>query len=404
MPNSETQKARHFYHEVLDTFGEQYPRLFEDDIGMVKVLHAFEDKVPLVDVLLERGLLVGGILKRSSSQAQAEIASGIAAKLEENDLLMQRSDTTYANALPKLSKRTQNRPFILGDHGGYYGHVIPFLADAFGEQLVGVTEHTLNGEEKISRSFRMSSKPISYFSTARDELKERSDRDIAQAIAQEIVSSSEEIGKSFTSSNQVLTVLMVGYGRMGFFAAQKMKDDGVTAEVLVTDKSHKKLAFAAQDDFLISEELDNVIPRADIIILATNVIQGMEPVLTPYHFSIMKPGVLLTSMTSLDDEVRQEQLLEQGILNAVNLSEEIPLYSGPVSNPIHLMLNGSPANTSLPNGGAGNSIYMVEAAGLAGAFVVAQNQGRLNGSKPAVLSENDAETISRLWLKHFQYN
>lgn len=397
---SPAQRARLFYHDIIRAFSQKYPRLTEEKIGMLKVLHAFEDKIPLIEALLDHDLLVGVTLKKSSSETQGKIAEYLETRLKEHDLLLLRSDTVYANAVPRVSEKVGVRPFIIGDHGGYFSHSLPSLTRTFGDQIVGITEHTLNGEERTLHQYRDKALPISYFSTARVDLKERSDREIAYNIALEVVRTAEYLGKSLFSGRANATVLMIGYGVMGLHAAKFLKDVGCRADVIVTDVSAKKLMFAVQDGYDISKDMESILPAADIIILATNVIRGKTPVLLPHHFALLKKDACITSMTSFDDEAAHDDLIRDRVIKLVGFEGDNGVYLGPDYNRFFLMQNGRPANVGLSDGGAGDSIYLVEAAGLAGAFVVAQHGGNLKGQN-AALSAEDAEIISTLWMKHF---
>lgn len=393
-------KARLFYRDILGAFENKYPRLLEEKSGMLKVVHAFDDKIPLIEALLERDLLVGVILKRSSSEVQSDTAKYLQALLREHDLLLTRSDVTYANSVPIISARAKQRRFIIGDHGGYFSHTLPLLTQSFGPQLAGITEHTLNGEERTLHQFNNLALPVSYFSTARVDLKERSDREIASNIALEIVSTAEGLGKSLFSRTGHVTILLVGYGTMGLYAARMLKEIGCRAELLVTDISRKKMVFALQDGHDITESLEAALPRADMVILATNTIKGKKPVLSPYHFTLLKKDACITSMTSLDDEAEHEKLILDNIIRLIGFENGNGVYRGPAGNRFYLMQNGRPANVGLPDGGAGDSIYLVEAAGLAGAFVVAQG-GHAQNAPANMLSNEDAEMIADIWLKHF---
>ncbi|MBN8521283.1 MAG: hypothetical protein J0L77_05220 [Alphaproteobacteria bacterium] len=400
-------KARLFYKDLLKALADKYPRLIEDNIGMFKVIHVFDDKIPLVDVLLEQNLLVGMVLKKSSSEMQGDTAQALESRLTAHDLLLKRSQVLYADNAPAISARAKGRKFIIGDHGGYFAHTLTSLTRAFGEQLVGITEHTLNGEERVLHQFRDMNLPISYFSTARIDLKERSDRDIANNIVLEIVRTAENLGKSLFSSTQSNTILLVGYGTMGLHAARMLKDMGCQAELVISDNSLKKVVFAVQDGYEAVSDIESVLPRADIIILATNTIKGKKPVLSAAHFAMMKKSVCISSMTSLEDEVNHEHLIRENIITLTGFEDSTGVYRGPTGKRFFLTQNGRPANVGLSDGGAGNSIYLVEAAGLAGAFAVAQSgQGRrpTETNIADTLSDEDAEIISRIWLRHFYSN
>lgn len=397
---SPAQRARLFYRDILNAFSAKYPRLMDENIGMFKVVHAFEDKIPLIETLLEQNLLVGGIIKKSSSETQSQTAQYLQSRLLENDLFMMRSNTVYAHDIPNLSERVKGRPLIIGDHGGYFSHVLPSLCRAFGKQLIGLTEHTLNGEERTLYQHANRNMPLSYFSTARLDLKERSDREIAYNIALEITRTAEELGKPIFSNQNHVTILLIGYGTMGIHAAHMLKNIGCQAELLVTDISQKKLVFAIQDGHEITKDIESVLPSADIVILATNTIRGKSPVLLPHHFRLLKKDACLTSMTSFDDEAAHEDLVKNKIIRLIGFEGDNGVYVGPEQNTFFLMQNGRPANVGLKDGGAAESIYLVEAAGLAGAFVVAQ-KGILKETGTNTLSDEDAEIIASLWMKHF---
>lgn len=397
-------KARLFYKDLLNALANKYPRLIEENIGMLKVIHVFDDKIPLVDVLLDQNLLVGMVLKKSSSEIQSGTAKELEDRLNAHDLLLKRSQVLYADSAPAISARAKGRKFIIGDHGGYFAHTLSSLTKTFGEQLVGITEHTLNGEERVLHQFRDMNLPVSYFSTARIDLKDRSDRDIANNIVLEIVRTAEYLGKSLFSSKQDNTILLVGYGTMGLHAARMLKDMGCQAELVISDTSLKKVVFAVQDGYEAVNDIESVLPRADIIILATNTIKGKKPVLSAAHFAIMKKSVCISSMTSFEDEVNHEHLIRENIITLTGFEDGTGVYRGPTGKRFFLTQNGRPANVGLSDGGAGDSIYLVEAAGLAGAFAVAQRgQGRkpLQSNMADTLSDEDAEIISGLWLKHF---
>lgn len=400
MDGTHYSMVKGFYGAVLDDLTDRYPAFVDKKVGMVKILHAFQDKLPMIEALTDRNMLAGVILKKSSSEIQQDTAQEIEKRLREQDLLMTRSDTIYANAVPRLSARVKDKPIIIGDHGGYYSHAISKLKQDFGSQLLGITEHTLNGERRLAPAFAASKFNIPYLSTARLDLKERSDRTIAYSIADEIVKTMDGLGRSLLSANQDLTILMIGYGVMGLHTAEKLRSLGCQSEFFVIDIQAKKLAFAVQDGHQITRDLENVLPQADIVILATDVIKGAKPVLEAHHFDMLKEGACITSMTSMDDEVDRDGLEIQGVLSRVGFEGREAVYSGPNGNRFYLMQDGRPANVGLKDGGVGDDIYMVEAAGLAGAFVVA---GMASKSKrrSLFLPDQDAQIISDRWLQYF---
>lgn len=386
-----------FYRDLIDALSLEYPRLLEDNIGLYKVFHTFEDKLPLLEVLIEKNLLVGATLKRSSSETQTDIATKMHTMLCENEIIVGQARATYSNAFLELPEIAKNREFIIGDHGGYYAPIIQHIIHNYGEKFLGMTEHTLNGEERLFQYAAQNSEHVPYLSTARVDLKSRSDKEIALAISDEIIGKINASGhKDLMSPHSKEIILLIGYGTMGMNAAHRLKDMGVNAEIIVVDSSFKKMAFATQDGFqCVTRSFEELLPFADLIIMATNVIKGEPPVLKPKHFALLKEDVCLTSMTSMDDEIRQDQLIHAGIIRPRAIDSCYGMYKGPNGNKFSLFLDGKPANVDLSDGGASESICMVEAAGIAGAFKIAED------GYDARLEELDKEIISSLWLKHF---
>ncbi len=392
-----SQSLEHaFYHKLLDVLHDRYPAMHRHGIGMVKVLHAFKDKLPLVEVLLERGLLYGLMLKKSSSDAQHETVETLVEMAKAGGILLDRSETTYAEALPSLSRTTRMRPFILGDHGGYYSHMLPYLSSTLGDRLIGVTEHTLNGEIRNTSN-------IPLLSTAQNDLKFRSDRHIAYAIADEIVRlmryNSE---KSFFDQMHPPVVLVVGYGIMGSHIASRLKESHNHLPILILDKNARKQTFAYQDGYtIVPSGLNQALLHADIIILATNTIKGKTPVFQPHHFGLLKKGAIVTSVTSAEDELDHITRIEEGTIKPIGQEAASTIYQTTAGNRFGLLLDGRPTNVMLATGGADASIHMVEAAGLAGSFVLAECRDR-QCAIPQGLPDNVTDLIASLWLDHFK--
>lgn len=57
-----------FYQAVLERLEYMYPEFQEKSVGMLKVLHAFSDKPPLIKALVNRDLLAGVVLKKKFSR------------------------------------------------------------------------------------------------------------------------------------------------------------------------------------------------------------------------------------------------------------------------------------------------------------------------------------------------
>ncbi|MEM9470141.1 MAG: NAD(P)-dependent oxidoreductase, partial [Pseudomonadota bacterium] len=386
-----------FYSNVLDRLDQQFPELRENNTAMLKVLHAFSDKPPLVQALIDREILRGVILKKSSSEMQSPVADQIRGMLNEADVLFGRSMTTYGHSIELIRRNLGRGSVLIGDHGGYFSPILPKLSGSLGEQLVGVTEHTLNGEERflLSNFHR-----IPYLSTARYDLKERSDREICTAIAKEVIRACLNSGKDLCSSNSNDVILLIGYGMMGLNTANQLKALGCKAEIVISDVREKRMVYAVQDGFPIIRDIREFLPAVDIVLLATNMIKGRNPVLTPEDFDLMKPGALISSMTSMDDEIDFTTLKARKVLSKVGNEQDSVVYRTQNGNDIHFMLDGRPANAALADGGSSVNMTLVEAAGIAGAYVLAHchYQGK---PAPKQLPDEISEMICQEWLNIF---
>lgn len=386
-----------FYDELLRHLITRYPILRDRGTRLFKVLHAFDDKVPLIQSLIQHDLLAGVVLKNSSSQCQSLVVSDIQAMMRGAEIPLNHAVSTYNRGDLETYNYKEDTPIIIGDHGGYFASNITTLSKRMGRQLMGMTEHTLNGEMRLFQQALLGARKLPYISTARLDLKDRSDREIAHAIADEMSSLAYNSGgHDLYNANTNATILLIGYGNMGMYTAQKLKEQNLQARLWVHDIQSKKLAFAMQDGFLnVCYDFEDVLDQADIIVLATNTIRGDVPVLSPHHFGIMKKDVCITSMTSLDDEINMPHLLRNGVLERIGNEGEAGVYRTAQSGRVKLLLDGKPTNVRLKNGGAQAGICMVEAAGLVGAFKIAEH------GFSAGLSDEDSELICSLWLKYF---
>jgi S-adenosylhomocysteine hydrolase len=394
------ERAERFYGAVIQYFSKKYPRFRDENAKLILVIHAFEDKLPLVKSLLRHDMLAGIVLKKSSSEMQATIAKRLIRLAKEYKVPVHRSTTVYNETFEWLDKLQTKNKIVVGDHGGYFGHYLEVMANHFSDRFLGCTEHTLNGEVRHTLGVpRRMSYP--YVSTARGALKLRSDRDIAQSIAEDTVSLTQSAaGLNLLNPGRDASALIIGYGTMGMHCAKKLKRMGCRSNILVHDINPMKIAFAKQDDFDLAPDLDEALLYSDAIIMATDTVKGRKPVLSPSQFGKIKKNACLTSVTSFTDEARHDLRMQDGTIRPIGLEGSAYVYETAGGNRFNLLLNGRPTNTARPNGGVEESILMVEASGIAGAFYVASLAGTKKVFTPTEIPLEDCMTISRLWLEH----
>ena len=389
MQEAQYKTATNYYEDVLNLLSNQFPRFLEERTKLLFVAHAFEDKLPLLDVLLKKRMLSAIVLKRSSSQAQPSIARTLSDMAREHDIPCIQSTGNDGKTLPTLYSPEKK---VVINHGSYE---IPTDDYCVQNNVVGMTEHTLNVEKRF-RAVNQNN-IIAFKSAAKIDSKQRSDREISFSIAKEIMSNNEQIGKSITSSNTDNVLLLIGYGVMGHFIAQELKRLNCTSDIIIDDISDKKKVFAIQDGFTVSKNINDILPVADSIILSTDVIKGEAPVFTPKQLALLKEGVSLFSVTSADDELQQGQLIKSGIIRKETMEGKHGIYTGPTGKRFFLMADGKPANAYMADGGVKEAMMLVEAAVLAGAFELAQNPRNCS----ATLSNEAEELVAQPWLKHY---
>lgn len=354
------QSIKTFYSDILDHFSKTYPALLSDKVSWIKVLHAFNDKLPLVEALSERNLITALILKQGSEKFHPDIARQLRERVPL--VLTPASILMPDNAVQKTS-------FVLGDHGGTFAKSLPYLSIHFGPHLLGITEHTRNGEERIQSVMDECNLNVNFLSSARSPLKAESDKVIASSIIDQILE----------NSNSIKNIHIVGYGTMGAFAVERLKEIRPDIAVTIVEANPEKVELAKQNGFNVEDRIGTSIENADVVLLATNKVNGKGSVLNPQDIFKLKTTAIVTSMTSINDEIDKIGLR---LLKNRNIT---------------IMNGGTPANTVLPDGGADMSICKVEAQGIVSAFAIAESGAK--NQTIAKLPDADLKAISDIYYR-----
>src|SRR5688572_9901667 len=140
------EEAEELFHANIDYFSGKYPRLREVGGKLILVIHAFEDKLPMVKALLKHGMLAVIVLKKSSSEMQPEIAAEITRLAAEYGVPALRSATVYNEDFNWLNWIDPKSHILVADHGCYLSHDnVKKIADHLEGRFLGGTEHTING-------------------------------------------------------------------------------------------------------------------------------------------------------------------------------------------------------------------------------------------------------------------
>lgn len=361
------QSIKAFYSDILDHFSKTYPALLSDKVSWIKVLHAFNDKLPLVEALSERNLITALILKQGSEKFHPDIARQLRERVPL--VLTPASILMPDNAVHALSNAVQKTSFVLGDHGGNFAKSLLYLSIHFGPRLLGIIEHTRNGEERIQSVMDECNLNVNFLSSARSPLKADSDKVIASSIIDQILE----------NSNSIKNIHIVGYGTMGAFAVERLKEIRPDIAVTIVEANPEKVELAKQNGFNVEDRIGTSIENADVVLLATNKVNGQGSVLNPQDIFKLKTTAIVTSMTSINDEIDKIGLR---LLKNRNIT---------------IMNGGTPANTVLPDGGADMSICKVEAQGIVSAFAIAESGAK--NQTIAKLPDADLKAISDIYYR-----
>lgn len=283
-----------------------------------------------------------------------------------------------SNIVHDLLKSAEDR-VVLFDIGGYFAPLINDLAYSFPKKLVGVIEDTENGHQKYEHAQPLR---VPVFSVARSPLKDNEDFLVGQSILFSADAVLREVGKLI----QYLDCSVFGYGKIGSSIAYHLLLRG--AKVSVFDKDPIRRMAAANRLCKIPDR-EQIIKHSDVIFCATG-----GQVLSIKDFRTLKPGCVVFSVTSSDDEMNLTYLNAEYI--AEDITQHVTKFSS-FSNHFYLVNKGNAVNF-IHKAALGDFIHIVR-----GEMLYALKILLLQPPEAGIheLTQKQRSELAELWLKTF---
>ncbi|MBA2655517.1 MAG: ankyrin repeat domain-containing protein [Tatlockia sp.] len=304
-------KVPTYYKNVIEQF--EFKRHAPGKIAFMVVAHFVHTLPYFLEAISSLGDVVALISKQSGTvktvrKSIVDIYKDILVpQLDKNNLKI---DSTQAESFFKnLFGQEQwiNHQFIILDHGGYFAPRINDVLKNYSNKIIGVVEHTWNGEVRYQEQLKpRSSFPLPVLSVAHSTLKGLE----SEAVANSIVDALN--GKIFTGegiSQTIYTlerILIIGYGHIGKAVATVLKNRlGERAKeiIAICDLSDRTRKEAKQEFSKITKDKRKYLKEADLIITATSTLA-----LTQKDFSKLKSGAFIACATSSDDQITEDAL------------------------------------------------------------------------------------------------
>ncbi|MGF1742276.1 hypothetical protein L4C34_14545 [Vibrio profundum] len=381
-------------YDFLKKVTDKFINKVKDQINIIMVSPSYDSDIPMVETLRNHFKIAALIPKNST--------------LIRRKYIIEKYETTGIDVVYNINKGDLRDPivainfirthipdgekFIIMDHGGYFAPSSEEICHEFGvDQFLGFTEYTDNGHKKYEKKIRIN-RPV--ISTAHSYLKEPSDREAGESVTHALDHVLRDSFGLKAKSIHQLSFGIIGFGRLGKGVAEQLRRRGVSY-IKVSDKSHKQLINAPSLGFHVSST-DDICKTCNVIISATG-----SAALKPHHYSELKNNTLITTVTSPDDELKIDELLDERILVDGREKDLITSYRVSKSGKkIHLLLNGESANTLLRSGIGDPSIFLPIAAQLVANLILVNNHKTL---KPFIQPISDVyeEEIAFFWNQCF---
>lgn len=274
-----------------------------------------------------------------------------------------------------------SRRLLIIDVGGYFSSVIPHLMAAFGERLIGIVEDTANGEAR----YQAATCQCPVISIGRAKLKEPEDIRVGHSI----VFSIETIMREYGIVPHEYSHLVIGFGRVGRSIAVTLARRQV--RVIVYDRDPLKLA-KANALGLETRDRDAAMTTSDVIIGAT----GAKS-LTTTDLSILRPGSLIASATSPDDEFDFFDVSKQWTESIVG-SNVTMLRNKTNSSFLYLLNHGRTINF-LHKAVIGSPIYLVQGGIILAISILLNKKNTFSGI--LFLNHEDQKRVAAHWYDAF---
>lgn len=258
------------------------PRL--EDLCILLVTHLLPDRPHFIEVL-DRVGRVGAILPKPKSVHGPTLNW---AQQRYPVLPLDRHWTSDPQGvIARISPLIEaHERLIILDIGGYFAKTQAVLSEHFGERFIGVVEMTENGHQRYEQE------PLAapVVSVARSPLKQAEDIQIGLSV----VYSAESLARTLRRTFNVCQAALFGYGKVGRSIARELRCRNLHLELVETDALRQVEALSHGFKLVGKEE---ALARAELVICSTG-----NGSLDIEDLQALRPGAMLASVTSADDE------------------------------------------------------------------------------------------------------
>ena len=347
------------------------------DVSCVVVAHFIPDVYPYLHALKQHFRVLGIIPKPNSIVADVETRLQATFKIYH----WSRADIKSLNPLLELVRSTDNR-FLMIDIGGYFSGIINDLAKKVGQRFVGLVEDTENGHQKYEKAATTAPLSVPVVSVARSPLKQNEDF----LVGQSILFSTDFILREFGQLVQYLQCAILGYGKIGSSIAHHLLLRGAKPWVYDTNPIRRA---SALNQLCNAPPRQYIVKNADVIFCATG-----NRALDITDFRCLKPGCIVVSVTSADDELDLRYVHAE--YKTDNVTRHLTKHSS-FANYFYLANKGNAINF-VHNAVLGDWIHLVRGEMLhAAAYLLKEAPAPGLGELPAKEREHVVET----WLRIF---
>lgn len=347
------------------------------DLCILLVTHLLPDRPLFIETLARIGR-IGAILPKPKSihAATLERVSRQYPVVE----LDRRWTVDPALALPRISQlMKEHERLVILDIGGYFATLLPALQQHFGERFLGVVEMTENGHQRYLEG----PVPAPVMSVARSPLKQAEDVQIGLSV----VYSAESLARGLNRTFNACQAALFGYGKVGRSIALELRSRNLWLDLVETCPLRQVEALS-HGFHLVDKE--TALSRAELVISSTG-----NGVLSQQDLLLLRPGAMLASVTSADDEFAFT--LSELKWPSVEICDRVLQLTRPDGSVIYLLNRGEAVNF-VHGAVIGEYVYLVLAEIIEGVRQLAETRHRCGVHELPLAVMRD---IARLWLNDF---
>ncbi|MFG0835032.1 adenosylhomocysteinase [Aeromonas bivalvium] len=255
-----------------------------EGLCILLVTHLLPDRPHFIQALAQVGR-IGAILPKPKS-AHGETLAWACQHFPVLELNRQWSNCpqqVVARIAPLVAAHER---LVILDIGGYFARTQAQLAECFGPRFLGVVEMTENGHQRYALEPLMA--PV--LSVARSPLKQAEDIQIGLSV----VYSAESLARTLNRTFNVCQAALFGYGKVGRSIARELRCRNLHLELVETDELRQVEALS--HGFKLVDKAQ-ALARAELVVCSTG-----NGSLNLEDLAALRPGAMLASVTSADDE------------------------------------------------------------------------------------------------------